>query len=506
MKKGACFFAVTFLFLLSAASSLFAFGRKDAAVDSEPVNAGWTLCVTAIDVSALPVARHIAGDTIVKSLASSLRSVDFRVRGEEEAAYYRDVAWAKARAEAARSLQAKRNERDLLIYRGDSGWKYRKNLLAVDDAITKLEDNMAEIDGRAPVVEGKPKFRLTEGNGNGIFPGAPRAGGEYRFCTEQKVDAFVTGRLSEYHDRLFLSIRVYTLFTRSYSYEDFVLFSSEDLSGAMDEISVRLSAAVSGTLPSAILIAATPKDAMVSIDDSFVGRGNMEMYAHSPGEAEITIRSDNYVPASFTLELREGELAELYIDLTPLGSLALDASVPGNPGSRVFLGSLFVGETPLTLQLPKNQYSYISVEAPSGETGAIVYRDNDLIRGRAQFIRADPAGDDPGTAAFSTRVPVSPEEKRVDRARRGFYGAYGAFWVILPAALITGGIAKTHSVEFYTEADFRASKWGRIRTASNIAWGTSLGFSFFQIFRFLYISRADSTPIVKVQNASGAGP
>ena len=528
MKKDARFVSVVILiFLLPAVSSLFAFGRRDATADTGPVNTEWTLCVTALDVSALPVARHITGETVVKRLGSSLASVDFRVRGEEEASYYRNVAWAKSRADAAKALQAKRNERDQLVYRGDPSWRYRKNSKTVDDAIAKLEEDMARVDTQAPVVEGKPVFRVTDGNKNGVYPRPPAEGGEYRFCVDQKADAFLTGDLSEYHGRIFLHIRMYTLYTRSFSYEDFILFSSEDLNSATDEISMRLVSAVSETLPSAILVSATPGEAMVSIDGAFAGRGDMEMYTHSPGAAEITVQADNYLPFSFHLDLDEGELAELYIDLTPLGSAAFEAGVPGNPGSKVFVGSLFVGETPLTLQLPKYQYSYISVETPSGETGSVVYRDNDLVRGSAQFVRSDFTGG--GSAAFNTKVPVSPEEKRVDRARRGFYGAYGAFWVILPIALLTVGItgnyinANNQSIADGTyDGDYNMQKKihdsatmaRTVQIGATVSWTAALGVTFFQIFRYLYVSGGDSTPIVKVQEkkaseseaaSSGAG-
>ena len=509
---------------MPAVSSLSAFGRRDAEADTGPVNTEWILCITSIDVSSLPVARHITGDTIVKSLASSVENMDFRVRGEPETAYYRDLAWAKSRAAAAKALQAKRNERDLLVFRGDPSWKYRKNLKTVDAAIAKLEEDMARIDARAPVVERKPVFRFTDGNKNGLYPKAPGEGDEYRFCADQKADAFLAGDLSEYHGRLFLSVRMYTLYTRSFSYEDFVLFSSEDLSGAVDEISVRLAAAVSETLPSAILVAATPSDAMVSIDGTFAGRGDMEKYTHSPGAADITVRADNYTPISFTLDINEGELAEIYIDLTSLGSSVLEASVPGNPGSNVFLGSLYIGETPLTLQLPKNQYSYISVETPSGETGSVVYRDNDLVRGSAQFVRA---GNSAGAAAFSTKVPVSPGEKRVDRARRGFYGAYGVFWVVLPLAILTAGISGTYiNTNNYVqgrppiddpmsdvEREFRNRRFNeatmarKIQIGATAAWTTTLGITFFQIFRYLYVSGGDSTPLVRAEpSSSEPGP
>jgi hypothetical protein len=87
---------------------------------------------------------------------------------------------------------------------------------------------------------------------------------------------------------------------------------------------------------------------------------------------------------------------------------------------------------------------------------------------------------------------VSDEEKRVGNVRKKFYSSYGAFWFILPAALIAGGIAGTHEA-----INHNAGTWSTVRMGSNIAWGTALGVTFYHIFRYLYSSRGDSTPIVK---------
>jgi hypothetical protein len=87
--------------------------------------------------------------------------------------------------------------------------------------------------------------------------------------------------------------------------------------------------------------------------------------------------------------------------------------------------------------------------------------------------------------------PPSEEEKKVEKTRRSFYSFYGAFWIILPAALIASGIADT-----YAGINVNA---GYVQTGATAAWVSSLGLTFFQIFRYLYASVGDSTPIVKVK-------
>ena len=504
--------AFGFLFLFFCGGiGLFAFGNQETDEARGPVNTEWALCITAADVSGLPAGRKIIGDAAARSLAEAFAKLDFRLRGEEESAYYRNNAWIKLRVDAAKALQTKRNERDLLIYKGEASWKYRKNLKTIDEAIAKLEEGLLKIDTFAPVVEGKPAFRLSNADRSGNYPKPPDSGNENKFCGDQKADAFIALSLSEYHGRIFLNLRMYTLYTQSYSYEDEVLFSAEELNGAMGEISGRLTSAVSGIAPSGIRVHASPPEAMVLVDNSLVGRGETGILPYSPRTVEVAVRADNHVPFSVPLELKPEELTDLSIALTPIGASGFEATVPASPGSKVFLGSLYVGEAPLTLQLSRSELFYVTVETPEGEIGSVVYKDNELVKGSAQFIRKT---EDAGTsAAIKTKLPVPAEEKRVERARRGFYGAYGAFWVILPAALLAGGIARS-----YVESNNHVMSTGvlngdperrqktydaavrarGVQIGANIFWGTALGVTFFQIFRYLYKSKEDATPIVKI--------
>jgi hypothetical protein len=480
-----------FLFLLFFAmlNSLFAFGKKQKEEEKKPVNNQWTLCITAFDVSTISPAWQTAGDTVTRSIAAALQNLDFRFRGEDESEYYRDYAWAKNRVTAMDALVKKRNERDALLFRGDPLWKYEKDLKAIDEAILKLEESIAAVEENAPLVEEKPAFTLSDKNLKGTFPPPPSPGAEYRFCTTEKADAILSGSLSEYYGRIFLELKMYTRHTNSYSYKNSILFSTEDLNKAVAEISDHLAEAVSDTYPSAIIVRSNPVNAMVTIDGIFAGQGETEQRTHSPGKAEIAITADNYATISVPLELNPGELAELSVDLAPRGVTTFNAEVSDNPGSKVFVGSLYMGETPLTLELPKNESTYISVETPESDIGSLIIRNSSLVRGNALFSSTN----DFVTADFLTAAPVSEEEKKVENARRKFYSTYGVFWFVLPAALLAGGIAGTHEA-----INHDAGAYSLLRMGSNIAWGSALGVTLYQAFRYLYVSREDSTPIVKV--------
>jgi hypothetical protein len=482
-------FFLLFLLFFAALNGLFASGKKQKEEAKKPVAGEWTLCITAFDVSAISPAWQTAGDTITRSIAAALRNLDFRFRGEEESVYYRDYTWAKSNVAAMDALVKKRNERDLLLFKGDPEWKYEKDLKTIDAAISKLEQDVAAAVARAPLIEEKPVFVLSKKNLDGAFPQPPLPGNEYRFCTTEKADAFLTGSLSEYYGRIYLDLKMYTRHTGSYSYKNSVLFSTEDINKVIAEISDDLARAVSDNFPSAILVRSNPAEAMVTIDGVLTAQGETEPRMHSPGTAKIAVTADNHISTSFPLELKPGELAEVSVDLTPRGVTVFDADVLDKPGSKVFLGSLYMGETPLTLELPKSESAYISVETPEGEVGSMIIQNSSLVSGRAQFFSLN----DNAKANFFTAVPVSEEKKILENTRKKFYTSYGAFWFILPAALLAGGIAGTHEA-----INTNAGTWSALRMGANAAWVATLGVTFFQIFRYIRASEAVSTPIVKV--------
>jgi hypothetical protein len=511
MKRRVFFIVLIFL---TFGTGLFAFGRKQAEEEKAPLNPEWTLCITAFDTSGMSPSWQTAGDTVTRNFVSVMQNLSFRSRGDEESSYYSGYALARSVSQAADALARKRTERDLLIFRGDPSWKYQNDLKTVDAAILRLEEDLAKAEAAVPRVEGLPVFILSGKNREGTFPMPPEPGYENRFCTSERVDAFLTGRLSEYYGRIYLETKLYTRYTGSYSYEDRVLFSSEDFNQALVEISDRIAAKISEIVPSAILVRTVPSDAMILLDGTYLGQGEVEVRSHSPGLAELAVHATHYAPLAIPLELKPGEIAEVIIDLSPLGRSVFEVDTPGSPGSRVFLGSLYVGETPLTLELPRTRFSYVSVETPGGEIGTAIMRNNDMVRGSAQFVRND---DDWGRADILTSIPITKEEKRVENTRQNFYTSYGAFWFILPASLLTAGIAGTYIAanNYVTSNNLYVSDAARREriannaafgaAATNVAYGVmvaSLGVTFWQIFRYLTVSNGDSTPI---NRAGGAG-
>ena len=209
-----------FIFILLVFSlcvpAVFAGGSQDSADSSDTRFGEWSLAVTSFDVSSLPASRQIFGVIILRSVIDRLNDIEFRTRGYEEMEYYRNIAQSSAQNTAARALAAKQNERDLLIFRGDPEWRYTKNLANIEKDIFKLEESFLEIQAMTPYITPRPLLKIQD-DSNSAWPNPPGEGDEYTFCTGRKADAFLAGKVTEYYGRIFLTLKIYTLYSRSWS-------------------------------------------------------------------------------------------------------------------------------------------------------------------------------------------------------------------------------------------------------------------------------------------------
>jgi hypothetical protein len=484
------------VFILLFGTVVFAFfpheafgkGKAETETRPDPINTEWVFCVTALDVSALPPARRIIGEVLQANLVDSLKTVDYRIRIFPEYTFYEGTAWSKARLEAGKKLAAKRNQRDLLLYQGNANWRYRRSLETVNKEIVQLEEDFKKTEALIPEIGTKPVFKLTGENEQGVFPKAPKSGEEKRFCISQNADAFLSGKVSEFHGRLYIVLRIYARYADSYIYEDSDIFSPDDLNIAAEEISGRLTAVIAGTEPAAIQVTAVPENAMVLINNSFAGRGKTAILERSPGQVEVSVYAEHHNPYTVSLELTAGELAELSLRLTPLAESVFNVESPSGSGGSVYRGALYLGEIPQTVGLPLNQYEYFRVNTPEGDIAQIVL-----------FGGAEP--DRINTISVQPTAPKGKNE--VATIRRKYYGAYGRFWLLLPAAYVLWGVSSTmtntYNMTQNPELYNRALTLSYVSMGAVIAAGGFLLESFIREAVYLVVSTRNEPKLAKTK-------
>jgi hypothetical protein len=453
-KTRSCFFsgALAWLLLFLPLLPLYPFGAKEEPAP-EPQDRTWTLMITAFDTSALGEANAALGESILRDLAAEIGKVNYRLRVADEYAYYESLAERQKFADAAQALVNKRRERDQLIYRGDPGWRYRKNLKTLDREIEKLEEDYRRLQAARIPIDREPAFILASENMEGVFPEPPKEGGEYRFCKNRKVDALITGVMSEYHGRIFITQNLYVLYADSRIYRDSTIFSPEYSTETMGDFAGRITQTIAGLSPAELRVSVVPENALVLLDRGYGGRGELEQTL-PPGKVQVEAFAEDHESADVELELAGGERVELTLGLKPLELFPLVVEVPGKEGSSVYLGSRFMGETPLTLTLPPDQLEYITAESPDGEEAEAVFLSPPPQYLPPPIVSAEKprflAGLFPrqnelegNRLILRTTEPYDPKEGRVDRARYWYYWAWGGTWASAIGAWMISGYSNS---------------------------------------------------------------
>jgi TolB-like protein len=478
----------TLHFSLFIFSPLFSLGKKDTA---EPVvlNNEWILCVTAFDYSLLPPARRIAGDVFTRDLLTKLESVNYRFRISPEYAYYESYAWQQDVSAAAKALSNKQNERSQMLFRGEVDWKYRQSLKRIDTEIEKLQEALAQKEAEKPLINTGPSFGLSQANTSGTYPAPPNPGEERRFCQNQKADAFLAGQIREFHGRYYINLRLFTLYTNSWVYDDDIVFSLEDSDSAVDEITARLSAVLAGTRPATVAITADPSESQILINRGYAGRGTVEARERPPGEVTIAVSADDYTPETVVVGLAPGEQVDIAVTLTPLLYSDVHIDAPGYEGAWVYQGSMYIGEAPLILRLPIGQLNYITME-------------NQGRMAKAVFTAPD-MPDMAYTVSLKLKESSSADQRKVNKARNWYYWAWAGTWVTGITAWVTYGMYNSQFSALSVNADVDSPLYDStvqlwyISSGAIIALGVAVAHEIFQMGRYLYTATEGAVPIVK---------
>ena len=473
--------------LIAHCSLVFAKGKTDAE-EQKPINNEWLLCVTQFDYSQLPPSQRISGYVITRSLLDRLKSVSYRFRISPEYAYYEGYAWWQSVNAAAKALSQKQDERSLLLFRGDPDWRYKINVKKIDADIEKLKETLAQKEAERPLVNNEPVFSLVQANINGVFPDPPRPGGERRFCQNQKADAFLLGSVREFHGRFYITLKLFVLYANAYVYEDDIIFSLDDMEGAVDEITGRFSSALSGNKPAVVAVKVNPPEAQILINRHYAGRGIIEEREHPPGKITIAVASEAYAPELVETDLVSGEITEIDVGLTPLLYSNVNISVPGMQGVSLYQGALYVGEAPLNLRLPVDTFGYVAAETRYGRNAQIVFPTPDIPEATYDF-------------SINLKMPQPPGQRKVNKARRRYYWSWGATWVTAMLAWGANGVFNsmndvipyTSSEEFWNDT----KTWYNINTGSLILLGAAAAYNIFELTRYLYTSTENATPIAR---------
>jgi hypothetical protein len=475
------------LLLFPLANALFAKGNVEEAAEVQKEE--WILCISQFDGSRLPENKASVSNIVMRKLMESLRSINYRTRVSPEYAYYEKTAWDKKRLTAAKALETKQNARSLLVYKGEEDWKYRRDIKKADAEIEELRIALMEVEDNAPTVDKEPLFTITADNLELKFPNAPKTGGEYKFCIDGKFDAVLTGSVIDFYERFIVTVKLYTIYTQSFAWEDSIVFSPDDIDEAMEEITRRLVIVLSGSKPAIVALKTNPEDALVLINNSFTNRTESTMLEYPPGKVTITATAPDHEILTFDTELSPGELYLFGINLNPIEYGNVD--ITGDIG-RLYQGALFAGETPLSLRVPLNKMEYFELLSAGEAKGSLVFQTPEY----ADF-----------TQSLFLPSSIPAEKGRLERARKMYYWAWGGTWIT--------GIAAWLTYQYFINSDYAISysynttgsydqgfyndnmRMYKISRGAIIAVSTAFIFDVIFMSRYLYMANKGSMPVME---------
>jgi hypothetical protein len=154
----------------------------------------------------------------------------------------------------------------------------------------------------------------------------------------------------------------------------------------------------------------------------------------------------------------------------------------------------------LTLSIPAGEYRYIRIDTEDGLTGEVIVRGSveDLER---RFLGGGSTGgeDDIRIITLKPRLLPGPNDRPVEVRRRKFYGAYGRFWIALPAAFIINGVSQSYINSYNTSGG--PELYGKARTAYYVsigAWvvaGVCLVESLIRLGVYVHTASEESIPL-----------
>ena len=481
MKSGIVCIILLFFILITPLS---ASGKKDNTI-VKTQNDEWILCVTRFNTSSLPLDKAVIVSVISREIVQRLKTISYRTRISPEYAYYEEFAWSRARTAAAKAIASKMDERSAEVFKGDPGWRYRRTIAKIDDDLIKLRGNLTEIENSAPLINKQPVFKLTGANLNLSFPAVPAKGGENKFCADQRSDAFLSGTIIDFYGRFLLSLKLYTLYTQSYVWEDSIIFSQENIDDAVNEIIQKLSIVLSGNEPAFLTINAEPDETLILINRSFAGRGSVDKLEMPPSAVTITASAPDHESVTLKTVLSADEITEININLNPIKYV--DVEIAEEVKGRVYHGALYVGAAPLTLRLPVYSLEYFEMETANSHRGSIV------------FETPDPSDN---TRSFSIRTRLPLQSGRVDKDRRIYYWTWAGIWfsgITYWIANHTYNDARSvylagqiRNPDFYN--DIKVMQYVRIGALSSL--GAIGAYSVYRFIRYIYTANRGSTPLV----------
>ena len=318
---------------------------------------GWN-----VGISLLRTETPADNDTVLLStaaliprlIADSLTDIaDHRLSSPERRALAEEQLKQEIRS-ASDTLASLRNKRDRMFFQPNID---TESLRLQDEKIREARDNLSLRQQYRPEDVQVPEVLPVVFSGSGGVEASVEDGGLMNvqnfdadsFRRYQKLDVLIYGNLSRVGDYFGLQILACGVDGTEILWEGAV--GEAGLKTAAAEAADRAKSLLLGRPWASLTVAVRPRDAVISLNGNIVGVGTWSSGNLSPGAYSLEFTSPGHQPLVREIRLEEEQVLVLDPVLETAEQMAvLVQTVP--TGADVYLGSFWMGRTPLSLTLP----------------------------------------------------------------------------------------------------------------------------------------------------------
>ncbi len=456
IAKGFCFLLLS----VCAGGSLFA---ADATLSiPQDTRENWTIGVSEFDTSGVPAEYTYLASSIPQLLLGNLQALsDHTLSSEEQEARAKEVLQA-AVIDAGKKLSTLIGQRDQLLFSTSDIVTRPKQYSSLDSQIETARRRLVFLQGLEPSavqVKAVKPIQYWSGHQEGKLLPSP-AGRPAALAAADSLQSVVFGTISVQAGLAYLDIYGYNSvldrvdYHKSYAGRpeelyDWVSFATEELAGYL-----------LGRDWASLQIQTAPSSAAIEVDGTLVGYGKAELKYIKPGKHTISVAEAGYARKEQTVDLSPSKTDSVTVPLgEPTGGKSSIDSTPA--AADVYVGSLWVGQTPLTVPLP--------IQPEEVRISKKGYLDSHFLL----------SPDGPLTVNRTLMSAAIDWSAEIRTRRDRFYTHLGWFLLSVPIPVILNGLYQNELVAA-SSADFSTlspATQHQIRVSGNAfyyaAWGTA---------------------------------
>ncbi len=419
----------------------------------------WTVGVCALKAVELPPEDAYLTRSLPLLIRERLESILAHTLAPEERRGLQEEILGRERRQLREQLGKAREERDSLLFQDLRAPQREDRLAELTDRVRRLEERLRQLQEAGPEsveVTGEKPVEFLQGKEEGGLL-EPPAFAPLRFARQQNAELLIWGELQPLEDYLFLEIRALSapLEKEIYEYRDAV--QREEIYTVLGEVTDRLAELVLGRMWSGLALPGLPADCEVWLDGRFAGTGADRLPYLTPGEHDVRLACPGGREQEARVTLLPGRVKELALELRerPPRMIRLSSQPPG---AQVYLGSRYVGTTPLEL------------ERPSSRARVLLHRDG--FGDTAAYLDAGT----PGSLELKLEPLIGDPAAIQAKERRSFYRSFGIWALSFPVPFFLYGMTVDYAIASQAAGDAGdVSDALRLARLGRLSWYSYLG-------------------------------